>query len=67
MPEVYAYSSSPSNSAETEYLIKEMIGGTNLGDIWYELSEKARIEVVRKLVELESRLFGLQFPASGSL
>lgn len=45
----------------------EMIGGTNLGDIWYELSEKARIEVVRKLVELESRLFGLQFPASGSL
>jgi hypothetical protein len=45
----------------------ELVRGTNLGDIWYDLSEKARITVVTNLVELQSRLFSLSFPASGSL
>ncbi|KAG9200433.1 Phosphotransferase enzyme [Epicoccum nigrum] len=40
---------------------------TNLGDIWLDLPEKARITVVTRLVELESRLFALPFSASGSL
>jgi hypothetical protein len=45
----------------------DLIHGHNLGDIWFDLGEKARIAVVTKLVELESRLFALQFPTSGSL
>lgn len=35
-----------------------LVDGTNLGDIWVDLSKKARITVVTKLVE---------FPASDSL
>ncbi|KAF2761663.1 hypothetical protein EJ05DRAFT_496565 [Pseudovirgaria hyperparasitica] len=67
VPQIYSYSATSENSAGTEYVFMELIRGTNLGDIWFDLSEKARITVVSKLVEQESRLFALQFPASGSL
>ncbi|KAF1918728.1 hypothetical protein BDU57DRAFT_511458 [Ampelomyces quisqualis] len=67
VPEVYSYSTTQENAAGTEYLFMELVCGKNLGDIWFDLSEKARIDVVTNLVELESRLFTLKFPASGSL
>jgi hypothetical protein len=66
VPKVYGYSATSENTAGTEYLFMEFVHGTNLGDIWFDLPEKARIHVVTKLVELESRLFALRFPASGS-
>lgn len=67
IPHVYSYSATSENPASTEYIFMELIQGTNLGDIWFDLSEKARITMVTKLVELESQLFALEFPASGSL
>jgi hypothetical protein len=67
VPKIYSYSTTSENAAGTEYLFVELVRGTNLGDIWFDLSEKARITVVTKLVELESRLFSLTFPASSSL
>jgi hypothetical protein len=66
-PEIYGYSKTPHNPAGTEYIFMELNRGINLGDIWFELGETARISVVSRLVELESRLFFLTFPASGSL
>ncbi|KAJ5389123.1 uncharacterized protein N7496_000191 [Penicillium cataractarum] len=41
--------------------------GKNLGDVWYALSGQERRTVVSNLVQLESRLFSLRFPASRSL
>ncbi|KAF1846500.1 phosphotransferase family protein [Cucurbitaria berberidis CBS 394.84] len=67
VPKVYSYSTTSENPAGTEYIFMERIRGTKLGDIWFDLPEKARITVVTKLVELESRLFALPFPASGSI
>ncbi|KAL5394805.1 hypothetical protein PMIN06_008576 [Paraphaeosphaeria minitans] len=67
VPHIYSYSTTAENAAGTEYMFMELVRGTNLGDIWFDLSEKARITVVTKLVELESRLFALEFPACGSL
>jgi hypothetical protein len=67
VPRIYSYSANSENAAGTEYLFMELVGGTNLGDLWFELPEKARIHVVTKIVELESRLFSLTFPTSGSL
>jgi hypothetical protein len=67
VPEIYSYSATAENAAGTEYMFMELVPGTNLGDVWFDLSEKARISVVTKLVELESRLFSLSLPASGSL
>ncbi|KAI4609381.1 hypothetical protein J4E80_008631 [Alternaria sp. BMP 0032] len=67
VPKVYSYSATSENAAGTEYIFMEFIRGMNLGDIWFDLPEKARITVVSKLVELESKLFALEFQASGSL
>lgn len=67
VPKIYSYSATSENPAGTEYIFMELVQGTNLGDIWFDLPEKARITVVTRLVELESRLFALPFSASGSL
>ncbi|EER29794.1 hypothetical protein CPC735_011120 [Coccidioides posadasii C735 delta SOWgp] len=67
VPKIFGYSAVADNSAGTEYIFMELVQGQNLGDIWFTLSEQERITLVTKLVELESRLFGLRFPASGSL
>lgn len=67
IPKVFGYSAKSENPAGTEYIFMEVSAGTNLGDIWFELGETARTTVVRRLVEMESRLFSLKFPASGSI
>ncbi|KAL4735270.1 kinase-like domain-containing protein [Aspergillus similis] len=67
VPKVFGYSAVADNSAGTQYIFMELVQGQNLGDIWFTLSEPERITLVTKLVQLESRLFGLRFPASGSL
>ncbi|BAE61694.1 unnamed protein product [Aspergillus oryzae RIB40] len=67
VPKIFGYSAVADNPAGTEYIFMELVQGQNLGDIWFTLSEQERITLVMKLVQLETRLFGLQFPASGSL
>ena len=67
VPKVYGYCPTAENLAATEYIFMEFVRGTNLGDIWFEIGEKARLTIVEKLVDLESRLFSLELPASGSL
>lgn len=67
VPKIYGYSTTSDNLAGTEYMFMELVRGSNLGDIWFDLPEKARITVVTRLVELENQLFTLLFPASGSL
>lgn len=67
VPKVFGYSAVADNSAGTEYIFMEHVQGKNLGDVWYALSERERGKLVARIVQLESRLFSLQFPASGSL
>ena len=67
IPKVFGYSATSENAAGTEYIFMGVNAGMNLGDIWFELGEKARSTVVSRLVELEARLFSLKFPASGSI
>ncbi|ORY14015.1 kinase-like domain-containing protein [Clohesyomyces aquaticus] len=67
VPQIYSYSTTSENPAGTGYIFMELVRGRNLGDIWFDMPEKARIAVVTKLVELETRLFSLPLPASGSL
>jgi hypothetical protein len=67
VPKIYGYSATSENAAGTEYIFMELVRGKNLGNILFDLSEKARVTIIAKVVELESRLFALRFPASGSL
>lgn len=67
VPEVYGYSATTGNPVGSEYMFLEFIRGINLGDIWHELRDKARVKILKGLVELESRHFDLRFATSGSV
>ena len=67
VPEVYDYSPSSDNVAKTEYIFMEFIRGTKLSDVWMELEEPDIVSVLRQLIQLESRMMSIPFPAGGSL
>ncbi|KAG2413237.1 hypothetical protein HFD88_002426 [Aspergillus terreus] len=67
VPKVYGYSATADNPAETEYIFTESMQGQSLGNIWFDLSERQRTRLIKEIVQLESRLFALRFPASRSL
>ncbi|KAJ6102628.1 hypothetical protein N7486_005055, partial [Penicillium sp. IBT 16267x] len=67
VPKIFGYSTTESNSAGTEYIFMEFVRGTNLGDIWFTLTEKQRAKLMTSLVQLESQIFALSFPAFGSI
>ncbi|KAI5120426.1 hypothetical protein M0805_006925 [Coniferiporia weirii] len=67
VPEVYGYSPASDNAAKTEYIFMEFIRGTKLSDVWLELGESDIISILRQLVQLESQMMSISFPAGGSL
>ncbi|CZT47153.1 uncharacterized protein RSE6_07686 [Rhynchosporium secalis] len=67
VPKVLGYSATSQNAVGAEYMIMEKVNGRNLGDIWYDLSEKERLKVVVQVARLESVLFSIPLPACGSV
>lgn len=66
-PKVFDWSSSASNSVGSEYIIMERVQGKELADTWYTMTFQERMAVVENIVDIERILFGIQFPANGSL
>ncbi len=67
IPKILDWSSSASNQLGSEYIIMERVSGRELADTWHTMTFKERMAVVEKIVDIERLLFGIQFPASGSL
>jgi hypothetical protein len=67
IPEVYGYSASTDNAAETEYIFMQFVQGTSLSDIWFGLGERDIISISHQVAELESKIMSIPFPAGGSL
>ncbi|KAJ5568609.1 hypothetical protein N7450_011095, partial [Penicillium hetheringtonii] len=67
IPRVFGYSTITDNPAGTEYIFMELVQGTSLGDVWFDLSEQQQTTIITNLVQLESKLLALKFPAGGSL
>lgn len=67
IPKIFDWSSSASNQVGSEYIIMERVQGRELADTWYTMKFEERMAVVGKIVDVEKILFGLRFPASGSL
>ncbi|KAJ3849273.1 hypothetical protein EV368DRAFT_67568 [Lentinula lateritia] len=67
IPEVYDYSPSSDSAAETEYIFMEFIRGANSSDVWLDLEEAEISSVLRQLVQLESCMMSIHFPAGRSL
>jgi hypothetical protein len=64
---VIARLSYPCTIHGSEYIIMERVSGSELADTWHTMTFKERMAVVKKTVDLERLLFGIRFPASGSL
>ena len=67
IPKILGWSSSASNQLGSEYIIMERVPGRELADTWHTMTFKERMAVVKKIVDIERLLFGIRFPASGSL
>ncbi|TKX19758.1 hypothetical protein C1H76_7956 [Elsinoe australis] len=67
VPQIFAYSTTADNSAETEYMFMECVKGTKLGDIWDQMKNKDRNTLLTEIVEVEARWMSLPYPESGSL
>lgn len=66
-PKVYSWCSTRTNPVGAEYIIMEKLDGTPLGEIWYTMSPKDQLRIMKQIVEWEARFMSLKFPASGSL
>lgn len=67
VPTVYDYSFSSDNAAQTEYIFMEYVKADKLTDVWLDFTETEVASVMRQIVELESHVMSLPFPAGGSL
>lgn len=67
VPKILAYSATHSNAVGTEYIIMEKARGKEIGDVWYELSEKERMKVVVQVARVESVLSSIPLPACQSV
>ncbi|KAK0186999.1 protein kinase subdomain-containing protein PKL/CAK/Fmp29 [Armillaria mellea] len=67
IPNIYGYSPTLDNVAETEYIFMEFVNSMKLSDIWFDLEERQIVSVVRQLVQLEAKMMSACFPAGGSL
>ena len=59
IPEVYGYSPSSDNAAETEYIFMEFVEGIQLNNIWFNLDEEDIISISRQFAELESKMMSV--------
>lgn len=66
-PKVYGYSTDAENEVGSEYILMEKASGQCLGDVWYEISDKERVKVLGEIVKEEAKMFGIPFPAFGSV
>ncbi len=66
VPEVYAYSFTSENEAETEYILMQYVEGADLSQIWFELEEDQIISLMNQLAKIESTMMSISFPAAGA-
>jgi hypothetical protein len=55
------------NPVGSKYILMEKLPERPIGDAWFNLSERQRHQVLHDIIELESKLFSIQLPASGSI
>jgi hypothetical protein len=67
VPKILAWSSIVSNSVASEYIVLEAAPGRQLVEIWGDMSELAKFQLIKNLAKLESQLAAVEFPAYGNI
>ena len=65
-PRIFGYAINE-NPVGSEYILMEKLTGKPIGDAWFDLSQRQRLQVLHDIVKLEAKLFGIRLPASGSI
>jgi hypothetical protein len=65
-PRILGYSIDE-NAVGSDYILMEKLPGRPIGDAWFDLSEQERLKILHYIVKLETKLFAVGFPASGSI
>lgn len=64
---VLGWSFEPSNPVGSEYILMERACGRQLVDVWGEMNQLQQFRLVQCLVQLQSQLAALEFPAYGNM
>lgn len=67
VPKIYTYAATSQNPVGSEYIIMEKVAGKDLGEVWFDMTSKQRLELVTQVVDMETLLFSLDLPANGSI
>ncbi|OAL73986.1 hypothetical protein A7D00_2015 [Trichophyton violaceum] len=69
IPKVLAWSSPGphQNLVGAEYMLMERVGGRQLSEVWDNMSERQRFNLVKNVVEIERKLVNTPFTGYGSL
>ena len=65
-PRIFGYAINE-NPVGSEYILTEKLTGQPIGDAWFDLSQRQRLQVLHDIVKLEAKLFGIRLPASESI
>ncbi|KKK12847.1 hypothetical protein ARAM_006569 [Aspergillus rambellii] len=67
VPKVLSYAPNRANPVGTEYILMEKLEGVPLSTQWFTMNNKARVKIMKQIVNLEKQFMSIHFPASGSL
>jgi hypothetical protein len=67
VPKIHGYSIDPRNTVGAEYVLMDLAQGKPLGDVWFRLSDRERAKMLSQIAVIESKLFGIDLPAHGSV
>lgn len=65
-PQVFGYAIDE-NPVGSVYILIEKLPGRPIGDNWFDISEQQRLQILHDIVKLESKLFNIELPVSGSI
>ncbi|KAI4182651.1 MAG: hypothetical protein LQ346_006539 [Caloplaca aetnensis] len=67
VPKIYDYSTTSQNPVGCEFIIMERVAGKELRHVWSKETPQQRLKMVEQVVKMESLLFSIKLPASGSV
>ncbi|KAI8933313.1 hypothetical protein NX059_009938 [Plenodomus lindquistii] len=67
VPRVLAWSATDQNPVQAEYIIMEEASGSQLHEVWQDLSLRRKSDIIREFVDVERKLLSVSLEKLGSL
>jgi len=61
VPQVLAWSATDQNPVQAEYIIMEEAKGSQLHEVWQDLSLRSKSDIIREFVDIERKLLSVSF------